>query len=177
LELNLWYADDGTLVRSIAKVAKAYQILMDDRPKYCFSLVSHKTSLWWRTKDFVQLRLLFDCRLDIDDNDLPLPVIVLVGSPVGYDDFVKQHLIVTSTKVHAVLGMIADMENAQISSRYIAPISPSFFSHRFLGARHRSKRSQRQRCWTICSAFGSTACHPLLPPLTMARLRQAALPI
>jgi hypothetical protein len=32
LELNLWYADDGTLVGSIAEVAKAYQILKDDGP-------------------------------------------------------------------------------------------------------------------------------------------------
>jgi Reverse transcriptase (RNA-dependent DNA polymerase) len=46
LELNHWYADDCTLVGSIAMVAKAYQILKDDGPKYCFSLVPHKTSLW-----------------------------------------------------------------------------------------------------------------------------------
>jgi hypothetical protein len=60
----------------------------------------------------VRLRLLFDCRLDIDDSDLPLPDIVLLGSPVGSDDFVKQHLIAKSTKVDMVLGMIADMDNA-----------------------------------------------------------------
>jgi hypothetical protein len=35
LELNLWYADDGTLVRSVAEVAKAYQTLKDDGQKYC----------------------------------------------------------------------------------------------------------------------------------------------
>jgi hypothetical protein len=50
-ELNRWYADDGTLVGSIAEVAKAYQILKDDGLKYFFSLVPHKTSLWWRTMD------------------------------------------------------------------------------------------------------------------------------
>jgi Reverse transcriptase (RNA-dependent DNA polymerase) len=55
LELNLWYADEGTLVGSIAEVAKAYQILKDDGPKYCFSLVPHKTSLWWRTTGCVRL--------------------------------------------------------------------------------------------------------------------------
>jgi hypothetical protein len=77
LELNLWYADDGALVGSIADVARAYQILNDDGPKYCFSLVPHKTSLWWRTMNSMRLRLLLDCRLDIDDNGLPLPGIVL----------------------------------------------------------------------------------------------------
>jgi hypothetical protein len=87
LELNFWYADYGPLVGSIAEVAKAYQILKNDGPKYCFSLVSHKISLWWRTMNCVRLRLLFDCRLDIDDNCLPLLGIVLVGSPVGSDDF------------------------------------------------------------------------------------------
>jgi hypothetical protein len=45
LELNLWYADDGTLVGSIAEVAKVYQILKNEGPKYCFALVSHKISL------------------------------------------------------------------------------------------------------------------------------------
>jgi hypothetical protein len=112
LELNLWYADDGTLVGSIAEVAKVYQILKDDGPKYSFSLVPHKTSLWWWTMDCVRLRLLFDCRLDIDDSDIPLPGIVLVGSPVGSDDFVKQHPISKSTKVDVVLGMIADVRNS-----------------------------------------------------------------
>jgi hypothetical protein len=30
LELNLWYADDGTLVGSISEVARAYQILKEE---------------------------------------------------------------------------------------------------------------------------------------------------
>jgi hypothetical protein len=89
-------------------------MLKDNGPKYCFALVPHKTSLWWRTMDCVRLRLLFACRLDIDDNGLPLPGIVLAGSPVGSDDFVKQHLIAKRAKVDVVLGMIADMDNAQI---------------------------------------------------------------
>jgi hypothetical protein len=55
-----------------------YQILKDDGPKYRFSLVPHKTSLWWWTMDCVRLRLLFYCRLDTDENDLPLP-----GRPCG----------------------------------------------------------------------------------------------
>jgi hypothetical protein len=84
LKLNLWYADDGTQVGSVAEVAKAYQILKDEGPKYCFFL-PHKTSLWWLTMDCVRLRLLFDCRLDVDFNDL-LPGIVHVGSPVGSDE-------------------------------------------------------------------------------------------
>jgi hypothetical protein len=59
------------------------------------------------------LRLLFDCRLDIDDNGLPPPGIVLVGSPVASDDFVKQHLIAKSAKVDLVLGLIAEMDNCR----------------------------------------------------------------
>jgi hypothetical protein len=53
--------------------------------------------------DCVRLRLLFDCRLEIDVNDLPLPGIVLAGSQVGSDEFVKQHLIAKSAKVDVVL--------------------------------------------------------------------------
>jgi hypothetical protein len=111
LKLNLWYADDGTLVESIAEVSKAYQILKDDGPKYCFSLAPHKTSQWWRTMGCLRVRLLFDCRLDIDENGHPLLGIVLVGSPVG-SYFVSQHPIPMSAKVDVVLGMIADMDNA-----------------------------------------------------------------
>jgi hypothetical protein len=64
--------------------------------------------------DCERLRLLFDCRLDIDDNGLPLPGTVRMGSPVGSGDFVRQHLI-ASAKVDVVLGLIADMDNAQIA--------------------------------------------------------------
>jgi hypothetical protein len=99
LDLNLWYADDGTLVGSVSEVAKAYQILKDKGPKYCFVLVPHKTSLWWLTMDCVRLRLLCGCRLDIKVNDLSLPGIILVGSPVGSDEFVRQHLSAKSAKV------------------------------------------------------------------------------
>jgi hypothetical protein len=45
LDLNFWYADDDTLVGSVAEVSKAYQILKDEGPTYCFFLVPHKTSL------------------------------------------------------------------------------------------------------------------------------------
>jgi hypothetical protein len=134
---------------SVAEVAKAYQILKDEGPKYCFFLVAHKTSPWWLTMDCVRLRLLFDCRLDVDVNDLQLAGIILVGSPVGCDEFVKQHLSATSAKVDVVLGTIADLDNAQIAM----PL------HRFLPL-GRSGRSQQRRCWTSSNSFGSTACYP-----------------
>jgi hypothetical protein len=103
LELNLWYADDGTSVGSVAEVAKAYQILKDEGPKYFFFLVPHKTSLWWLTMDCERLRLLLDFRLDVDVNELPLTGIVLLGSPVGSDAFVKQHLSAKSAKIDVFL--------------------------------------------------------------------------
>jgi hypothetical protein len=77
--------------------------------------VPHKTSLWWLTTDCVRFRLLFDCRLDVDVNDLPLPRIVFVGSLVGSDAFVKQHLCARRAKADVVLGTIADLDNAQIA--------------------------------------------------------------
>jgi hypothetical protein len=161
LELNLWYADDGTLVVSIAEVAKAYEILSDDEPKYPFSLVTYKANLWWRTVDCVRLRLLFDCRLDIYDNDPTLPGIVLVSSLVGSDDLVKQHLIAKSTKVDVVLGMIADMDNAQIAlplHRSCLPVvrsTSAFWStppEQTLPAAAMLDKQQR---------FGSTAVYPI----------------
>jgi hypothetical protein len=45
LELNLWYADDGTLVRSIAEVAQAYQI-QGRRVEVLLLPGAHKSSLW-----------------------------------------------------------------------------------------------------------------------------------
>jgi hypothetical protein len=116
LELNLRYADDGTLVGSVAEVAKAYQILKDKVPKYCFFLVPHKASLLWLTMDCARLLVLFDCRLDVDVHDLPLLGIVLVGSLVDSDEFVMQHLSTKSAKVDVILGIIADMDNAQTAT-------------------------------------------------------------
>jgi hypothetical protein len=161
LELKLWYAEDGTLVGSIAEVVKAYQILKEDEPKYCSSTVPHKTSLCLRTMDCVRMRLFFDCRLDIDDNDLPLPGIVRLGSPVGSDNFVKQHLIAKSTKVDVVLGMIADMDNAQIAMPLLRSCLSIVLFTSVFGERRRSKRSLWQLCWKSSNAFESTACYPI----------------
>jgi hypothetical protein len=78
------------------------------------------------------------CRMDIDENDLPLPSIVLLGSPVGSDDFVKEHLISKSTKVDVVLGMIADMDNAQIAMPLHRSCLSVVISLRFFEPRRRS---------------------------------------
>jgi hypothetical protein len=139
--------------------------------------VSHKTSLWWRTLDCVRIQLLFDWRLDIDDNGLPLPGIVLVGSPVGSDDFLKQHLIAKSTKVDVVLGMIAEMRKCTYCDATTSLLSLRRSLH--IGFRSTPPRQtlpaaamldKQQRFWI-------DRLLPGLPPLTTARLRQAALPI
>jgi hypothetical protein len=127
--------------------------------------------------DCVRLRLLFDCRLDIDENDVLLPGIVLVGSPVGSDDFVKQHLIAKSTKVDMVFGMIAYMDNAQIA----IPLHRSCLSVVLFTSIFRSTPPEQtlpaaamldkqQLLWIYRLLPG-------LPPLAMAQLRQAVLPI
>jgi hypothetical protein len=177
LELNLWYADDDTLVGSVAEVAKAYQILKDEGPKYCVFLVPHKTSLWWLTMDCVLLRLLFDCRLEVDFNDLPLPGIVLVGSPVDSDKFVKQHLSTKSAKADLVLGMIADMDNAPIEMqlhRFCFPVVLCKSVFRSMPTEQTlpaaAMLDKQQHFW-IDRLLPSP---PLLPT---AKLRQAALPI
>jgi hypothetical protein len=82
-KLNIWYADDGTLVGQFRRLPRRSRTL--GRPNYCFFLVSHKTSMWWQTMDCGRLRMFFDCRLDVDDIGLALPGIVLVGSPFGSD--------------------------------------------------------------------------------------------
>jgi hypothetical protein len=144
LELNLWYADDGTLVGSVAEVTKAYQILKDKGPKYCFFLVPHKTSLGWLTMDCVRLRLLFDCRLDVDVTNLPLLGIVLAGSPVDSDEFVMQHLSTKSAKVDVILRIIADMDNAQIAMPLLRFASRSSSSRPISGVCRWSRRSQQR---------------------------------
>jgi hypothetical protein len=138
--------------------------------------VPRNTSLWWWTTDCVRLRLLFDCRLDIDGNDVPLPGIVLVGSPVGSDDFVKQHLIAKSTKVDVVLGMIADMDNAQIAMPlHCSCLSVVLFTSIFRSTPPEqtlpaaAMLDKQQRFWI-------DRLLPGLPPPTMTQLHQAALP-
>jgi hypothetical protein len=127
--------------------------------------------------DCERLRLLFDCRLDIDDNDLPLPGIVLVGSPVGSDDFVKQRLIAKRTKVDVVLGMIADTDNAQIAMPlFRSCLSVVLFTSVFWSTPPEqtlpsAAMLDKQQLFWIDRLL------PRLPPLTMVQLRQAALPM
>jgi hypothetical protein len=125
----------------------------------------------------VRLRLLFDCRLDIDASDLPLPGIVLVGSPVGSDDVVKQQLISKSAKVDVVLRMAADMDNAQIAM----PLHRSCLSVvLFISIFWSTPPDQTLPAAAMLGTLQHFCIGRLLPrvtPLTMAQLHQAALPI
>jgi hypothetical protein len=75
--------------------------------------------------DFALLQLWFDCRMDVDVNGLPLPVIVLVGLLVGSANFVKLPFA-KCAKVDVVLGMIADMDNAHIFDAATSLVRRSF---------------------------------------------------
>jgi hypothetical protein len=59
------YADGGKTVRSVAEVATAQLLLGTE---YCSFLMSHNISLLWLPMDCEHLRLVFDERLDVDDD-------------------------------------------------------------------------------------------------------------
>jgi hypothetical protein len=164
-------------IGSIAEVAKAHQILKDDGPKYCFSLVPHKISLWWQTMDCVRLRLFFDCRLDIDDNGLSLLDIVLVDSPVCSDNVMKQHLISKNAKVDVVLRMAADMDYAQIAMPLHRSCLPVVLFTSIFWSTPPDQTLPAAAMLGTLQRFWIERLLPRLTPLTMAQLRQAALPI
>jgi hypothetical protein len=136
--------------------------------------VPHKTNLWWLTMDCVRLRLLFDCRLVVDVNrpsacrDRPC------GLATCSDEFMKQHLSAKSAKVDVVLGMISDMDNAQIAMPlYSFCLSVVLFTSVFRSTPLEQTSSgdvgQAETPWI-------NRLLPSLPPLMTAQLRQAAQP-
>ena len=92
LYFNDWYSDDGNIFGDIAQVAEAYRILVDEGPGHNFFLVKDKTSLWSPSMDVTRLKEIFDCDIDTDDDGHPDDGVVLLGSPVGNDAYVAEHV-------------------------------------------------------------------------------------
>ena len=51
IKLNVWYADDGTIIGDITSVASAVRIMEEEGPKIGFHLCKEKCEIWWLSHD------------------------------------------------------------------------------------------------------------------------------
>jgi hypothetical protein len=170
LERILWNAYDGAAAGLISEVSKAYQIREDDESIISPSWCPHKPAYGSRPWTVCGCDF-FSTAADINSIGLPLPGIVPAVSTVGSDDFVNQHFIATSTKGTWSWELSQKWTLRRFRCHYIVFAYPSIRSHWLLGARRRSKRSQRQRCRISRNVFGSTAYYPAYP---LSRWRSCA---
>lgn len=126
--------------------------------------------------DAPNLRETFDCDLEVDNLGNPAEHIVLLGSPVGTDAFVGQHVVDKATKVDDVLEFVRPLDDAEI----VLPIhriclSVVLFTHNFrrTPTSHIIGPAQtldaQQSIWL-------DRLLPALPPLNFDAVKQARLP-
>ena len=111
LALNRWYADDGTLIIPIAKVAKALRILRDEGPAAGFQINIAKSRAYWPSATPENMsRLLHTFPLQVPDEE----GLVLLGAPLGTGAFVRQHLMQKVYSCHTYLGLLDDIPDSRI---------------------------------------------------------------
>lgn len=119
----------------------------------------------------------FDCALEVDEDDKPQNGIVLLGSPVGTDDFISKDVFEKAEKVDAVLDLARALEEAQIALLiHRACLSVVLFTHIF----RTTSPSQTTRPALALDAHQARWLYrllPALPSLTSAAVDQSRLPI
>ena len=177
LDFNGWYADDGNIYGDIAEVAEAYRILVDEGPAYNFLLVKDKTSLWSPSMDVARLKKTFDCDMDVDVQGRPDDGVVVLGSPVGSDAFVAEHVAEKAAKVDVVLNLVRPLDDAQIAlPLHRACLSVVLFNHIF----RTTPPAQTLAPALLLDAQQTRWLDnllPALPPLSSAAVAQCRLPL
>ena len=177
LDFNGWYADDGNIFGDISQVAEAYRILVDEGPAHNFFLVKDKTSLWSPSMDVARLKESFECDMDADDDGRPDDGVVLVGSPVGYDAFVAEHVAGKAEKVDDVLNLVRPLDDAQIAlPLHRACLSVVLFNYIF----RTTPPAQTLAPALLLDAQQTRWLDkllPALPPLSSAAVAQSRLPL
>ena len=118
LDLNVWYLDDGTLVGTVPELQQVVEIILREGPA-CGLILSTgqtvkapeppKTTVW--------------SRLDRSIGDDPLGKgvprvreggIILLGAPVGSDDFVAAALQEKVNKVQRITSLLPDLQDPHV---------------------------------------------------------------
>ena len=119
LDLNIWCADDGTLVGRVPEIAKAVEILHSKGAGLGYHLEVDKSKLWWPTVDVNLLDdLPFEFLEDKDAPDLFRPAIGVkyLGAPVGNDAFVERHIRSRMTRIDELLTAVEELDDPHIST-------------------------------------------------------------
>ena len=124
LDLNVWCADDGTLIGTLAQLAIAASLLKTHGPAFGFHVEAAKTRAWWPVADWdseVKLPFGFFTRdkalesLDHDALSLLRPALSdgvrVLGSPVGNDTCVSDLFHKRMTRIDNLLTAVSEMRN------------------------------------------------------------------
>ena len=124
LDLNIWCADDGTLIGTITQLAVAASLLATHGPPLGFHVEAAKTRAWWPVVDWdcdSKLPFGFFTRdpalMGLDHHALaPLrPALSegvrVLGSPVGSDSYVAALFHKRMTRIDELLSAVLEMQN------------------------------------------------------------------
>jgi hypothetical protein len=114
LRVNLWEADDGTLLGRIAEVAKALEIIRDAEDDTGYLMRLDKTSAWNHAMSAPFLRVV-GSRLLMSDDGAPDAGIVLLGSPVGLPSFVHSFMNGKNAEMVHLAALIQELGVPQLS--------------------------------------------------------------
>jgi hypothetical protein len=113
LRVNLWEADDGTLLGRVSEVAKAIAIIRvaEDDTGYCLRL--EKTTAWNLAMCAPLLDVL-GCRLLIGDDGILAAGFVLLGSPVGLPTFVHSFMHDKNAEMERLVALVQELGVPQL---------------------------------------------------------------
>ena len=110
LLLNRWYADDGTIIGTVAEVTKALKILKMFGPGVGFNMNIAKCQAFWPTTTPSILQSITQNFLHVSSEG----GITLLGAPLGTDAFVKSYLQAKVDLVSDSLTLLDSIPDAQI---------------------------------------------------------------
>jgi hypothetical protein len=112
--INLWEADDGTLLRRISEVAKALEIIRDAEDETGSLMRLDKTSAWNHVMSAPFLRVV-GWRLLMSDDGAPDAGIVWLGSPVGLPSFVHSFMNGRNAEMERLAALVQELAVPQLS--------------------------------------------------------------
>lgn len=109
LPFGAWYLDDGILGGNPKVVAHFFQRLLEIGPNYGLTVNTRKSSLCWPSKSMVGSEL-FPNTIERSQDGL-----VILGTPVGIDSYVKEHLQLKVKQAFSTIEKLPLLNDPQIA--------------------------------------------------------------
>ena len=103
--LNLWYLDDGTIAGSV----EIYKFFADEGPKLGLFLNPKKSKIYWPSESMENQELFPEDLCREKDG------IVLLGAPIGNEEFVAKFFHSKMTKLTSTVNKLGKLEDSQIA--------------------------------------------------------------